>query len=167
MAKKMDIKFYLKFSAKPVWNTVSDIRQKIKSLIAKKNFTEDVIEAMETVAMELFENAIKYGVSTEDATDVSLEITYDENEIKVLVSNGIESNESIQSFLNLLNAILNTTDLEGLYMERLKEIAKNPKSGKSHLGLYRIAYETGFKINYEISGKKLIVLATREIKDES
>ena len=53
---------------------------------------------METVSMELFENAIKYGVSTEDATDVSLEIIYDEIRTKNHLSNGIQSVESIQNF---------------------------------------------------------------------
>ena len=168
MTQKMDIKFYLKFSAKPVWNTVFEIRQKIKALIAKKKFTEEVIEAMETVSMELFENAIKYGVSTEDATDVSLEIIYDEiSELKIIVSNGIESKDSIKNFSELIESILNSKDLEAMYMQRLNEIAQNPKSGKSYLGLYRIAYETGFKLAYEITGKKLIVIASREIEDES
>ena len=50
-------------------------------------------------------------------------------------------------------------------MERLHEIAQNPKSGKSQLGLYRIAYETEYLLNYEISGKKLIITATKKIED--
>ena len=128
-----------------MWDIVSDIRKQIKSLVAKKSFTQEIIENMETAAMELFENAIKYGVSTQDAIDVILDISCDEsNELK----------------------IKNSPNLGELYMERLQEIALNPKSGKSQLGLFRIAYETGFTIDYEISGKKLIVKATKKIEDE-
>ena len=65
-----------------------------------------------------------------------------------------------------INKIKNSPNLGELYMERLQEIALNPKSGKSQLGLFRIAYETGFTIDYEISGKKLIVKATKKIEDE-
>ena len=81
----------------------------------------------------------------------------EDKELKIAVCNGIESQEKIQDFLDLLNKIKNSNDLEGLYMERLHEIAQNPKSGKSQLGLYRIAYETEYLLNYEISGKKLII----------
>ena len=143
MSRDMDIKFYFKFSARPMWDIVSDIRKQIKSLVAKKSFTQEIIENMETAAMELFENAIKYGVSTQDAIDVILDISCDEsNELRISVSNGIESHESIQGFLEFIN------------------------KGKSQLGLFRIAYETGFTIDYEISGKKLIVKATKKIEDE-
>ncbi|MBP7284378.1 MAG: hypothetical protein KBA66_22515 [Leptospiraceae bacterium] len=167
MSRNMDIKFYMKFSAKPIWNIVSDIRRQIKSLVEKKDFNQDITDAMETTAMELFENAIKYGISTEDAIDVLLEISFDDEdkELKIAVCNGIESQEKIQDFLDLLNKIKNSNDLEGLYMERLHEIAQNPKSGKSQLGLYRIAYETEYLLNYEISGKKLIITATKKIED--
>ena len=75
MSRDMDIKFYFKFSARPMWDIVSDIRKQIKSLVAKKSFTQEIIENMETAAMELFENAIKYGVSTQDAIDVILDIS--------------------------------------------------------------------------------------------
>jgi len=167
MSRDMDIKFYFKFSARPVWDIVSDIRKQIKSLVAKKSFTQEIIENMETAAMELFENAIKYGVSTQDAIDVILDISCDESkELRISVSNGIESIESIQGFLEFVNKIKNSHDLTELYMERLQEIALNPKSGQSQLGLFRIAYETGFTIDYEISGKKLIVKATKRIEDE-
>ena len=47
MKQKMDIKFYMKFSAKPIWNVVTDIRKQIKALIEKKDFTIDNIDAME------------------------------------------------------------------------------------------------------------------------
>ena len=60
MSRNMDIKFYMKFSAKPIWNIVSDIRRQIKSLVEKKDFNQDITDAMETTAMELFENAIKF-----------------------------------------------------------------------------------------------------------
>jgi hypothetical protein len=156
----------MKFSAKPIWNVVTDIRKQIKALIEKKDFTIDNIEAMEIVSMELFENAIKYGLSTDDATEVSLEISYDnDSELRISVSNGIESAESIQDFIDFLNKIKDATNLEALYMERLKEIAQNPKSGQSQLGLFRIAYETQFNLKYEIVGKKLTVVATKNIED--
>ncbi len=164
MKQKMDIKFYMKFSAKPIWNVVTDIRKQIKALIEKKDFTIDNIDAMEIVSMELFENAIKYGLSTDDATEVSLEISYD-NELRISVSNGIESIESIQHFIDFLNKIKDAPNLESLYMERLGEIAQNPKSGQSQLGLFRIAYETQFNLKYEIVGKKLTVIATKKIED--
>ena len=141
MSRDMDIKFYFKFSARPMWDIVSDIRKQIKSLVAKKSFTQEIIENMETAAMELFENAIKYGVSTQDAIDVILDISCDEsNELRISVSNGIESHESIQGFLEFINKIKNSPNLGELYMERLQEIALNPISVKSQLGLFRIAY---------------------------
>lgn len=116
--------------------------------------------------MELFENAIKYGLSTDDASDVSLEISYSkEHELNISVSNGIESVESVQAFIDFLDKIKNAKDLEALYMERLKEIAENPKTGQSQLGLFRIAYETEFNLKYEISGKKITVIATKKIEE--
>lgn len=36
MTENMDIKFFMKFSAQPVWSVVTDIRKQIYSLIEKK-----------------------------------------------------------------------------------------------------------------------------------
>jgi|GEM_PF-790239 hypothetical protein len=166
MKQNMDIKFFMKFSAQPVWSVVTDIRKQINSLIEKKGFTIDTLETLEIVCMELFENAIKYGLSTDDASDVSLEISYSkEHELNISVSNGIESVESVQAFIDFLDKIKNAKDLEALYMERLKEIAENPKTGQSQLGLFRIAYETEFNLKYEISGKKITVIATKKLEE--
>lgn len=164
----IDIKFYMKFTARPIWNIVTDIRKQIKFLMEKKNFSIDTVDSLEITAMELFENAIKYGISTEDAVDVSLEISYDDKqELQIIVSNGIESEESITNFLELIDKIRNSNNVESLYLSRLQEIARNPKTNKSQLGLFRIAYEAEFIINYEIIGKKLIIKATKKVEDNN
>jgi hypothetical protein len=157
--------FYLQFKAKPIWNIVIELRSKLRDLDDLKGFSEENIESIETVIMELFENAVKYGLSTKDAEEVTLELSFcEENELKISVSNGIESIESIKSFLEIIQKIQNTEDLESLYIERLNEIAENPKSGKSQLGLFRICYESGFNLDYKISGNKLTIDSTKTME---
>ncbi|HRG46505.1 MAG TPA: DUF6272 family protein [Leptospiraceae bacterium] len=155
----------LEFTTQPIWDTVIQIRKKVKSVLEERKYPAEIIEATEIVSMELLENAVKYGVCTEDcpAVDVKIEINESDKEIGITVSNGFSSVENLEFILSRLDKLKNADNIEALYMERLEEIIANPRSGKSQLGLYRIAYETGYKLDYKLKGNRLEITGKKKI----
>lgn len=153
----------IQFSTKPIWDTVIQIRKQIKSNLESKGYEPEIVEASEIVSMELLENAVKYGTCTEECSsvDLTIDINEKEKEIKIKVCNGIVSKESVSFLLHLIDTLKASDNIELLYMNRLEEIMSNPKSGKSQLGLYRIAYETNYRLDYNVSEKKLEMIAVR------
>ena len=159
MEKKMEVRFTIK----PVWDTLSQIREDIQKFLEVKNIDEDLVEKADVVCLELLENAVKYGVGTPDSPDVNIWFKLEEDMLVFCVSNGVRKDENLQFLFNLIDKLNNSDDIEALYIERLQEIAKNPKNG-SQLGVYRIVYESEFNLNYELEGSKLTIEARKVVE---
>ncbi|MEM7183942.1 MAG: hypothetical protein AAF518_23760 [Spirochaetota bacterium] len=159
MEKKMEVRFTIK----PVWDTLSQIRDDIQKFLQVKNVDEDVMEKADVVCLELLENAVKYGIGTPDSPDVNISFKLEENMLVFYVSNGVRQNDNLQFLFDLIDKINSSDDVEALYLERLQEIAKNPKNG-SQLGVYRIVYESEFSLKYNLEGTKLTLEARKTVE---
>ncbi|MCB1190676.1 MAG: hypothetical protein H7A23_23140 [Leptospiraceae bacterium] len=152
----------IKISIKPTWNVINDIRESIKKTL--KEYSNEIQSYSEITASELLENAIKYGISTDNAPEVDFEFKVESDIIKIAVSNGIDMNDAnFKTFLKFMDNIKNSPDRQELYLKRLAEIMENPHSPQSQLGLYRIMYETNFELDYEISIDILTIVAILKV----
>lgn len=157
----------LEFTTQPIWDMVIQIRKKVKFILESQQYSKDIVESTEIAAMELLENAVKYGVCTVDCPSVDLKLKSDEQKknITIVIANGITDVDSIRTLTELLEKLKNVEDVGLLYMERLEQIMANPKSGKSQLGLLRIVYETGFNLDYKVTGTKLEIIGNKIVEE--
>jgi len=144
----------------PRWDKIAEIEE----LLAQK-FSCENREQMESIIMvsrELLENAIKYQSVRNLGQKVrySLELSTD---VRIEVENHLPRGESLDDFKLILDKIQKYNgQSESLYMERLAEILDKHQSGVSRLGLLRIVYEGGFKLDYSHDKMTLKVIATKE-----
>ncbi|MCB1190675.1 MAG: hypothetical protein H7A23_23145 [Leptospiraceae bacterium] len=157
----MEKDYSIYVTTQPTWSFVSAVRDKVKEEL--KEYDKEIVESGEIAASELIENAIKYGVSSEDAPVVEFKFKNENKKIEICVVNGIESIGSIHTLIAFMEKIKNVTNKQELYIERLREILEQPTHTRSQLGLYRILYETEFDLTYEVKGNKLTVWAIRII----
>ena len=114
-----------------------------------------------TVASELMENAIKYGVWSDGEEHLHLRVWGDSHRAHVQVENPVDPSvagasacvDELMATLRWLNDFDNPEDA---YKARILEVAAAP-SGTTKLGLARIAYEGRCKLNAEIDGRTLRV----------
>ncbi|MCB1192278.1 MAG: hypothetical protein H7A23_21780 [Leptospiraceae bacterium] len=158
----MEKKLEVCFTIKPVWETISQIREDFQKVLKLKRVSNDILEKADVVCLELLENAVKYGVITPDCPDVKISFELEENTLKFFVSNGVMLGSRLQYLFHLIDKLKNSDDVESLYIQRLEEIAKHPKGG-SQLGIYRVVYESGFGLSYNLDGQKLTVIAQKEV----
>lgn len=154
--KKID----LNFSIEPIWEKIRGIRKNVEE--ALEEYGEDICKAAAMAAAELIENAVKHSSSANTGTEIDLHA--DENQIIVTVTNVVRSAEDLQVFEDSVEKIKKSENLMELYLERLMELGNDPSESKTRLGLYRIAYEGEFGIDYELENDELKVIASRKIK---
>lgn len=150
-------------SIKPAWSIIEDIQRKAIVFMDSKGKGKDLSEATMMCVTELIENAIKYGTEKTPSGNIDFELHVNDNQIEISVSNGIRSYDDISNLISHIEKIKNSDDPAQLYTERLMELMDNPKPGVSQLGLYRIAYEGEFKIDYRYENKILTITAKRDI----
>lgn len=153
----------ISLSITPTWSILKEVRQKTEDLMKKKNADTDTTEATIMCATELVENAIKYGSSNTGQDNIHFDLIF-QNTICIKVSNGIKDEKDAQNVKFHIEKILKTDDPAKLYTERLMELMENPKPGESQLGLYRIAYEGEFKLDYTYEKNILTIKAEKKIK---
>ena len=147
----------------PLWETINEIREKIASDDRIKKHGSDLLNAAMMVASELLENAVKYGFHNPDMQAVEFNLDITDTGIRIEVSNAIGPNHDLGKFKKIITDIMNSDNPGELYFKRVMEIVENPKGTGSCLGLYRIAYEGEFSLNYESSSQTLKIIATRKM----
>jgi len=153
----------ISFTIKPTWSIVKEVKEKASEFIETKNISREVTEATLMCSSELIENAIKYGTEKPGGDNIVFDLTTDEQKIRIMVSNGVKDSSDVKNVSEHINKIKNSDDPAKLYTERLMELMENPKPGISQLGLYRIAYEGEFKLDYEFKDSVLTIFAERPI----
>lgn len=152
-----------KVSIKPTWKIVQEIRDETQKIITKKGKDKDVIDAIMMCVSELIENAVKYGSAVSESVNIDFNMNWDENTVKIQVSNGVQSDKDAKNIIDRIEKIKMSNDPAKLYVDRLMELLENPRQGASQLGLYRIAYEGGFKINYSYKDQVLTIFAEKDV----
>jgi hypothetical protein len=116
-----------------------------------------------TVASELMENAIKYGVWTDVDQHLHLRVWGDRHRAHVQVENpvagdpsGTGASATVDELMATIRWLNDFDNPEDAYKARILEVAAAP-SGTTKLGLARIAYEGRCKLAAEVDGRTLRV----------
>lgn len=149
------------YSITPSWQFIEEIRQKIRKNLVSK--FPDLVEAIIICSSELCENAIKYGVSVPKKEKINFNLMVKDDHILVEVSNGVTNAEDVTNVTQTVDLINSGKNPEDLYLSRLHELMENPKPGESKLGLYRIAFETGFQLSVRFKNEVLTLIAKMKI----
>ncbi|MBF0225324.1 MAG: ATP-binding protein [Desulfobacterales bacterium] len=126
---------------------------------SSRNDVNDVKDAVNFIANELFENALKFDAK-DSKLPIKLALCIFENELKFYITNAI-SEYGIKSFQELIKQLL-TQDTQSLYFKRLEENAENGDNKESGLGLltiindYQCQMAWKFETNFENSGTNLV-----------
>lgn len=146
-----------------VWNTVKLIRDKVASLIATQG--DELVDACKMTSSELVENAIKYGCTVESGKGIEFAFSLGEGEVRISVTNGVISQADIENVRAHIDEIKAASNPQALYIKRLTTLLENPDLKQSQLGLYRIAFEGEFELQYSYDEPKkiLTVTATKKI----
>ena len=152
---KDDVK--ITYTITPAWQVIENIRKKIKERLGET--VKEMVDPTVIVASELCENAIKYGASVPKMERLEFLLHIVKNRIKIQVKNGIASQKDFENVKNFIDSIHASDNPGELYINRLKELMAKPHSGESQLGLFRIIYETGFKLRYSYQDKVLTIIA--------
>jgi hypothetical protein len=154
----------ISLSTTPTWSILKEVQDKTEQHMKNKNTINDIIEATVMCASELVENAIKYGSSLSGQNIITFDLGTFDDKVFIKVSNGIkDENDALNVKIHIDN-LKKTEDPGSLYTERLMQLMDNPKPGVSQLGLYRIAYEGEFKLDYIYQNGILTVKAERNYK---
>lgn len=159
MSKEVDFTYNIE----PVWDAVKEIRDKVEALLA--TVRKELSYASKMVTSELIENAIKYGsaVDSVKTKGIGFEFSVSDNQIRIKVTNRIISEKDYENVKTHIGIITETNNPKEIYVQRLAQLMENPKIGESQLGLYRIAYEGEFDLQYEFNDGVLTIIATRSI----
>ncbi len=148
---------------KPTWHLVKEVQEKTEKFLTEKKMSTDIIEVAVMCSTELIENAVKYGSEKTDGSSIDFDLRAGEGSIEIIVSNGYHDENDLKNVITHIDKIKASDDPSALYIERLQELLDNPKPGVSQLGLYRIAYEGGFSLDYRHSDMTLTIIAERKI----
>jgi hypothetical protein len=156
-----DYDFLIDLPVQNRWDNVDRLRTSVLNCFtAIFHETAEDWYACATVASELMENAIKYGVWTDEAQHLHLRVWGDRLGAHVQVENpvgtsgaGAAAVDELMATIRWLNAF---EDPAEAYRTRMLAIADAP-SGTTKLGLARIAYEGRCKLAAELDGSTLRV----------
>lgn len=159
----MEPMIHLAYQIDPIWEIVKQIREQVGGALAA--YPEELRQACQMTASELIENAVKYGAVVGVGAGITFDLTVTDQQITIAVSNRILAQEDyaeVQQHLARLNAA--GASAEALYLERLQTllVMEHPEE-KTQLGLYRIAYEGQFTLQYRYEQDILTMIAAREV----
>jgi hypothetical protein len=112
------------------------------------------------VSSELVENAVKYGEEVRAAPSISLSLALTHEKLIITVRNGCDDPAGAKELERRIREISEAPDKSALYMARLEQLLADPlDSGR--LGLYRIAFEGQFDLQFDYADKVVSIIATR------
>lgn len=145
---------YIELKFGPRWKYISVSRSFIQNFIAVSVADQAKASSIAMATSELLENAVKY--ASGDETNVKVNV-YPENErISVRVQNEAHP-DAIKELQVIFNKISEGDPLEA-YVSAMKEAAVRT-DGKSQLGLARIRYETGAKVDLSVTDNKIVTIS--------
>ena len=143
----------------PRWTYISCVRRFLSSFFLIGLSDKERAEQISMAASELLENAIKY--SSEESSHLKVEVVRRDGAIDLVVENPAEPDQ-----INVLRrefAIISAADPESIYLKRMEEAAKS--GGQSRLGLIRIRYETGARLQLVVGERNVAVHAIFPIEE--
>lgn len=129
------------------WNIIQQLRDKLASLV--QSYGENLAYACKITSSELVENAVKYGCHIDSQKGIDVSLSVKDNEVRISVVNGIINKADLENVITHIDAINASYNPRQLYVARLKALLDNPEQNQSQLGLYRIAFEGEFRLDYD------------------
>ena len=152
---------YLIFGFDSSWEKLTEIRAEVKNFV--KNINKDLSDAAVITASELCENAIKFGTNISTSENMRLGCELENNILRIIVTCGVINEKNLNDLINHINKINTEENSLKLYVQQLMHFIKIKNSKETKLGLYRIAYESQFKISYDLMNNTLKIIAERRI----
>jgi hypothetical protein len=139
----------LEVELQPEWRNVTRASEAVALLVLGTYGDDDLRDAIAMVSAELLENAIKYADPQEL---VRLTIHDDPSAIVIEVTNAVVQPEEIQRLAARLDWLRKQPDPAAAWLEALQlATAGSGSSERPGLGIVRIAYEGGSRVDYDIS----------------
>lgn len=157
------IDFHLRVPFNENWRNVELLRTAILNCLVAISQESDFTESIAIIAGELLENAIKYGDWSGDKRRYfRLSVQGDIEKVRVEVASPArQDSDKVEELMRTVGLISNAESPLAAYQQRLTELATtDPKSGRSQLGLVRIAYESGCDIETAFEDGVVRVAAT-------
>jgi len=153
----------ISFTIKPTWSIIKKIQERTVNYMNSKGKSKDLTDATMMCVTELIENAVKYGEETNKGDNIEIDLRVHEDKITIRVTNGLSAHKDLTTVAEHIDKLKKSNNPAELYTQRLKELLDNTKPSVSQLGLYRIAYEGEFKLDYRYSDNMLTIIAERKI----
>lgn len=140
------------------WDHIRKIRKQVGDALQSSD--PNLRSAAMMVVSELVENAVKYGEEVPASPHISLSMTVKGSQLTITVTNGCADIGGVRELEKRIREIADAADKSTLYMARLEELLEDSsESGK--LGLYRIAFEGQFDIEFNYTDQVVSIIATR------
>lgn len=145
----------------PEWGRIDFVRQAVGLCVAAVFANDDLRDALGMVCAELLENAIKYGKA--DHVGVRVTLLESGQEVTLAVTNAVEETSHHLDMLRQRIAwIANFEDPSEAYMAALAQVYERAgEQIEGGLGLVRIAYEGGCRLDCESPRDGLLTVLAR------
>jgi len=159
--KKLETPVLLNSSLPHAWDQIRKIRKNVGDALS--GYDSSLRAAATMVTSELIENAVKYGEEVPAASHILLSMSMEGGRLVISVSNGCADGPGVRQLEGRIREIAEAEDKAALYMARLEQLLAEPtESGK--LGLYRIAFEGEFDLQFSYVDNVVRITATRSFQ---
>jgi hypothetical protein len=154
----IDVATLLTCAIPMAWDQLRVIRRNTHARLA--HYGDAVGSVCAMAAVELVENAIKYGEQVDGLANGSFDLDDREGQIRITVRSGCCRRDHVEEIARRLRSIREVPDRGELFRARAMELLMDPQQ-TGGLGLYRVAFEGGFDLEYEYDEHRLTMIATR------
>jgi hypothetical protein len=140
------------------WSIVKLIRDKVAALVESQS--EELAYACKMTSSELVENAVKYGCSIDNKKGIEFSFALSDNQAQIKVANGVINKTDFENVKAHISEIKSADKPQELYIKRLNTLLEKPELNQSQLGLYRIAFEGEFILEYNFDDKTNVLTVT-------
>jgi hypothetical protein len=150
----------LALGIEPQWDAIQRAWDPCRAMLARVGFDDDTTYQLAMVALELLENAVKYGANRL-GDRISLEVRAGRDDVTLEVKSRVSSEDAnLRRFDKMIQWIRGFQDPFEAYVERMKTVSTQPYSnGESGLGLTRIAYEGRCIIDFYVDDESVLAVS--------
>lgn len=150
----------------PEWSRIDPVRQAVGLCVTAVFANSDLSDALGMVCAELLENAIKYGKPDPRGVRVRLQerLLGEQREVTLSVINAVEgATHHLAVLQQRLEWIREFESPAEAYMAALTTVYERPETqgGESGLGLVRIAYEGGCRLDCDSPSEGFLAVRAR------
>lgn len=143
----MSAALLLEVELQPEWRNITRASEAVALLALGTYGDDDLRDTLAMVSGELLENAIKYA---DPHVLVKLTIHDDADMIIVAVTNAVVRSEEVERLADRVAWLRSHADAAAAWTAALTQATK-PRGDRGGLGILRIAYEGGSRIDYDAS----------------